>query len=153
MNALAGSTGLVKGNASHGSFGFFFNFRLAFAAAAPPGKGETLFYSFLELFVGCGFECVGVSKGQRAVVERLLNFFKQLGDARGQTLLRDERLSFFPGAVTAREHHRAFGYVFRANLETQRHTAHFPIVKLESGTDSFAFIHFHADACRHQLFA
>src|SRR5271163_1281151 len=84
VNALAGAPRLFEWNAAHGGSGFFFDVRFAFAVAAPPGEGETLFDRFLELFVAGGLRGVSDAKSKRAVVERFLDFFKQLGDACGQ---------------------------------------------------------------------
>src|SRR6202044_1614229 len=104
MNALSSSAGLFQRNTAHGGFRFFLYVRFTFAAATPPGKRETLFHGFLEVFIAVGLGCVGFAKSQRAVIERLLNFFQQLDYVRGQILLRDERFSFLAGAVATRKH-------------------------------------------------
>src|SRR5580700_2496839 len=95
VNALAGATRLFERNTAHGCSGFFLDIRLAFAVAAPPGKRETLFDRFLELFVAGGLGSVSDAKSKGTVVERLLDFLKQPGDACGQILLRDEGFPFF----------------------------------------------------------
>ncbi len=116
MDALAGAAGLLERNAAHGGFGFFLDVRFAFGFAAPPGKGEAVFDSFLEFFVIGGLVGIRFAERERAIEERLLDFCEQLRDGCGDSLLRDERLAFFAGTVAAGEHYRVFGDVFRARV-------------------------------------
>jgi len=102
MNAFAGAARLLQRNAAHGGFGFFLDAGFTFGFSAPPGRGEALFYGPLEFFVIGGFVGIRFAERERAIEEGFLDFFEQLRHCCGDSLLGDERLALFTGAVAAR---------------------------------------------------
>ncbi len=71
---------------------------------------------------------------------------EQTRDDCRQTLLWLKRLPFPAGFVAPRQDDAALGHILGADFDTQRHAAHLPIVELEAGAGSFAFIGAHANA-------
>ena len=100
----------------------------------------------LELLEICGLARVGFAEGERAIVERFLHHYQRFLHRLSDAGLRDGRLPFSAGLVAPGQHDRVVRYVLRADLDAQRHAAHFPIVELETGARAFALVGLGANA-------
>ncbi len=84
-------------------------------------------------------------------MQRGLNFVEHFADGCDDATHRRRRLPFPPGLVAAREHHALIRKIFWAELDSQRHAAHFPIIKFETGAGAFALIGDDAKSRRNQI--